>query len=382
MAFPKTIHIFCRVIDNFGDIGVCWRLARQLVDEYQAEVRLWVDSLASCHKICSEVDPLLDRQRVQDIELVRWHHNSALTYLHDVADLVIEAFGCELPAAYIESMAGRTKKPVWLNLEYLSAEPWVEECHAMQSLYPSLPLTKYFFFPGFSERTGGLLRERDLIARRRAFQQSRAATDDFFDKLGVRPDKGALKISLFCYPAAPVSSLFNTLQESERSCMCLIPEGVATESVSAFLQKPPTVDARATRGSLTVQVLPFVDQPDYDRLLWACDLNFVRGEDSFVRAHWAGRPFVWNIYPQTENAHHVKLNAFLDRYTCSLPPGITEAVFGAWRSWNGDSEAHASWHTYLADLPALGVHTENWAEQLCKNGDLASSLIGFARKIG
>ena len=47
-------------------------------------------------------------------------------------------------------------------------------------------------------------------------------------------------------------------------------------------------------------------------MLWACDLNLVRGEDSLVRALWAGQPFVWHIYPQHDNAHHAKLDAFLD----------------------------------------------------------------------
>ncbi|MBY0444112.1 MAG: elongation factor P maturation arginine rhamnosyltransferase EarP, partial [Burkholderiales bacterium] len=35
--------IFCRVIDNYGDIGVCWRLARQLSFEHGFAVRLMVD---------------------------------------------------------------------------------------------------------------------------------------------------------------------------------------------------------------------------------------------------------------------------------------------------------------------------------------------------
>ena len=39
--------IFCTVVDNYGDIGVCWRLARQLAAEHGFAVRLWVDDLAS-----------------------------------------------------------------------------------------------------------------------------------------------------------------------------------------------------------------------------------------------------------------------------------------------------------------------------------------------
>jgi uncharacterized repeat protein (TIGR03837 family) len=382
MTFPRTVHIFCRVIDNFGDIGVSWRLARQLADEYRFEVRLWVDNLASCHKICTQVDPLLDVQRVEGVEIVHWTGSMHAPHFHETADLVIEAFGCELPPHYIGAMARRTPKPVWINLEYLSAEPWVEGCHTMQSLYPSLPLVKYFFFPGFSNKTGGLLRERDLLARRTVFQNTPGTAGAFLESLGVTCDKGAFKISLFCYPDAPVAALFDALQEDASPCICLVPQGVAVDAVSAFLQKPATVGASATRGSLTVQILPFLDQPDYDKLLWACDLNFVRGEDSFVRAHWAGRPFVWNIYPQAEHAHQAKLNGFLERYTQSMPDNVAQTVVGAWRSWNGDTSINATWQAYRAAMPELVSHTGSWVEQICKNGDLACNLISFAKKIG
>ncbi|HET9045379.1 MAG TPA: elongation factor P maturation arginine rhamnosyltransferase EarP, partial [Casimicrobiaceae bacterium] len=37
--------VFCKVVDNFGDAGVCWRLARQLVAEHDLAVTLWIDVL-------------------------------------------------------------------------------------------------------------------------------------------------------------------------------------------------------------------------------------------------------------------------------------------------------------------------------------------------
>ena len=92
--------------------------------------------------------------------------------------------------------------------------------------------------------------------------------------------------------------------------------------------------AARTRGALTVRVLPFVPQDDYDRLLWACDVNFVRGEDSFVRAQWAGQPFLWHIYLQDENLHHVKLRAFLQRYAADADGPIDSlAAGGAGLEW-------------------------------------------------
>jgi uncharacterized repeat protein (TIGR03837 family) len=110
--------------------------------------------------------------------------------------VVIEAFGCELPAAYVEAMAGSARAPIWLNLEYLSAEAWVAGCHGLPSPHPRLPLVKHFFFPGFGPGTGGLLRERDYEAKR-----SRFDAGAFRAEFGLPPKAGdETTISLFSYP--------------------------------------------------------------------------------------------------------------------------------------------------------------------------------------
>ncbi|MDB5764402.1 MAG: hypothetical protein JWQ21_3397 [Herminiimonas sp.] len=381
MVFPESIHIFCRVVDNFGDIGVCWRLSRQFAGEYGIDVTLWVDDLASFRRICAEVDPEHDVQRMQGVVVRRWRDRFGPVAPDDIADVVIEGFGCELPSGYIDAMARRSRKPAWINLEYLSAESWVDGCHAMQSLYPSLPLTKYFFFPGFSDKTGGLLMERDLIARRTAFQGDPEAVAGFLKNIGMNVFGDICKISLFCYPSAPLDALFDALQSGIRPAVCLVPQGVASDAVGAFLQQPALPGASATRGGLTVQVVPFLDQPDYDKLLWACDLNFVRGEDSLVRAQWAARPFIWQIYPQEEGAHQVKLNAFLARHTARMPAGLAQTVTDAWQAWNGGGSA-IPWAELRPALPQLTAHMDDWTRHLRLNGDLASNLIEFVRKIG
>jgi uncharacterized repeat protein (TIGR03837 family) len=377
-----SVHLFCRVVDNFGDISVCWRLARQLCSEYALDVALWVDDLESFHKICPDVEPRCDEQTVAGVIVKRWSDQFGMVAADEVANVVIEAFACELPAAYINAMAARKPQPVWINLEYLSAENWVEGCHTMASRHPSLPLTKYFFFPGFSEKTGGLLAERDLLQRAIAFQNDPQAIAAFFSELGIPAASQMQKISLFCYENAPVSALLNCLQASGTPTMCLVPEGVAKEAVGAFLQTSPHAGASATRGGLTVQVVPFMDQPQYDKLLWACDLNFVRGEDSFIRAQWAARPFVWQIYPQEEEAHWIKLNAFLARYTEHLPSDIKMSIVDAFHAWNEGENIDKSWQAIQAALSKWTLHANQWAQQLSKNGDLAANLVQYIKKIG
>ena len=184
--------IFCTVIDNYGDIGVCWRLARQLAAEHDCRVRLWVDDLQVFQPLCPQLDPQLAIQQVLGVEIRRWE-----TPFPEITpgNIVVEAFACNIPDGFVTAMARREPRPVWINLEYLSAENWVAECHALPSPHPRLPLTKYFFFPGFTCDTGGLLRENDLLARRQAFKNSPELQAEFWRELGFSaPHADALRI--------------------------------------------------------------------------------------------------------------------------------------------------------------------------------------------
>ena len=133
-------------------------------------------------------------------------------------------------------------------------------------------------------------------------------------------------------------------------------------------------------GRLELRIVPFVPQPDYDELLWACDVNFVRGEDSFVRAQWAARPMAWHIYPQEEDVHHVKLGAFLDIYCAGLAAAPAAAVREFFRAWNGDGALTGElWERWLGFLPELRCHALQWQKKLIKQQDLCSRLVQFCR---
>jgi uncharacterized repeat protein (TIGR03837 family) len=386
---PLSLAIFCKVVDNYGDIGICWRLARQFHREHGIAVTLWVDDLYSFRRIWPAVAVAAAAQVVDGVQVRHWAGQDGEFAPGDVADIVIEFFGVDIPPAYVAAMAQCEPRPVWINYEGLSAEEWVEGCHALPSMHPRLKLTKHFFFPGFTARTGGLLRERGLLDARDAFQADAAAQAAFLGGLGVNAaDMDALKVSLFCYPHAPVRALFEAWAEGTRRVTCLVPEGVAREQVAAFLGKEAVAGACLARGRLTVRVVPFVPQHDYDRLLWACDLNIVRGEDSWVRAQWAGRPFVWHIYPQDENLHHVKLRAFLEKHTGDAGHFTSLAEFSL--HWNGargnGADEHRSdwpvlWRSLQADLPALGCRAMEWQALMLENGDLVSNLLHFARSL-
>nr|WP_225776840.1 elongation factor P maturation arginine rhamnosyltransferase EarP [Pseudomonas sp. Marseille-Q3773] len=375
-----TWDIFCTVVDNYGDIGVTWRLARQLVAEHGLAVRLWVDDLRAFVRLCPGADAALDQQWQEGVEIRHWPADWQPVA---TADVVIGAFGCRLPAGYIEALATRPLPALWLNLEYLSAEDWVEGCHGLPSPQGN-GLRTVFFFPGFTAGTGGLLREAPLLARRAAFEADPAQRAAFLAGLGVQLQTGVRLISLFAYENPHLAGWLDALAEDTRPSHLLVPEGRILGDLCAWLGEPTLpVAAVRQRGALTVQVLPFVSQDDYDRLLWCCDFNAVRGEDSFVRAQWAGRPLLWHIYVQEENAHWEKLEAFLALYRQGLSDAAAEALVDLWRAWNLDSrtqrDMHAAWAELLAHWAELQAHARHWCAKQAAQPDLAMTLVQFYR---
>jgi len=373
--------IFCRVVDNYGDVGVSWRLARALAREHRKDVRLWLDDVAVLARLRPELDPGSEGQRLEGVEVRKLRDTFGT---EDVADVVVETFGCDPPDSYVQAMVGRAPVARWINLEYLSAEEWVEGSHGLPSPNPRLPLTKHYFFPGFTGRTGGLLREADLLARRDAFQTEPGAQAAFWTALtGAVPPGGALKVSLFSYEGAPVAPLVAACARLPIPVWIVAPEGVAARLLEAAFE---TGEAERC-ADLEAFVVPFLPQDRYDELLWACDVNFVRGEDSFVRAQWAARPFVWHIYPTEDNAHWVKLGAFLARYTAGLERAHAGAVTALWEAWNRrdgapsrDAETQAfpgAWAEFAGRREALEAHAGKWAAGLALRRDLAAAIVDF-----
>lgn len=360
--------IFCKLIDNYGDIGVSWRLCADLAARGQ-QVRLWVDDASALAWMAP--------QGCAGVQVLPWSADTlAILRTTPRADVVIEAFGCELDPAWIAHYArpgsgleqASARLPVWINLEYLSAEAFVERCHGLPSPVlhgPAKGLTKYFFYPGFTTKTGGLLRESDLAQRQSAFDRAAWLAQQGIDFTGQR------LISLFCYEPPALDALLKQLIQGRQPTQLLVTAGRAQAGVRALLQQrigqSPSADAI---GALTVTWLDPMSQRDYDHLLWSCELNFVRGEDSLVRALWAGKPFIWNIYEQADNAHHAKLEAFLT--LLNAPPSLRQFH----QVWNAVAKA---------SLPALEL--ESWGatvlaarERLRQQPDLTQQLLQFVEK--
>jgi uncharacterized repeat protein (TIGR03837 family) len=266
------------------------------------------------------------------------------------------------------------KQPLWINLEYLSAESWAIDCHLMPSVHPQTGLVQHFWFPSFSRKSGGLLREADLIDKRDEFQNIAQHQEAFWSQINILDShKFDRRFSLFSYENKAIYSLLNDLANDKKSTLLLVPEGKALADISCWADKPLTQGSRITKDALTLIVLPFLNHQDYDQLLWACDLNFVRGEDSFIRAQWAVKPFIWHIYPQDEDAHLVKLNAFINTVA-----SVHQNHF--WQqsilNWNIPDPEY-DWSNALRHLPEWRLMAQEWQSYLSAQPSLTTKLMHF-----
>lgn len=355
--------IFCRVVDNLGDVGVSWRLAYGLGQRGQ-RVRLWVDEPAPLAWMAPGGAP--------GVEWTRW---AAPFPEIEPADVVVETFGGDLPPQVLRRMAARAVGAapapahvhVWIDVEYLSAEPWVARSHGLPSpQFHGLGsgLTRWFFFPGFTPDTGGLLREPGLLEARAAFDR-----DAWLGARGAARRPGERVLVVFCYDEQPA---FSQLPEA-------FEEAAGPGPVLVLLTPGPAqrlATGRQWAGHVRVHALPWLTQDDFDRLLWSADLCTVRGEDSLVRAIWAGVPFLWQAYPQHDGVHTAKVEAMLA--ALDAPPEVAEPLAQAWRAWNGGARRVDGPRLRLPRLGQWGEAVRAWRDRLAAQPDLVSQLLAFA----
>jgi uncharacterized repeat protein (TIGR03837 family) len=349
--------IFCQIVDNYGDAGVCWRLARSLTSLHGQEVRIFCDDLPTLNLLASGVDEVIKSK----VSMQPWEASfSNSRHPVETPDVVIEAFGCELPRRYLAGLLIAPKKPLIINLEYLSAEPWIIDFHKKASPQAH-GIPKYFYFPGFQQNAGGIL--MDPVPE--------PVTPEHPIPVHLKPSWSQLRpntkrISIFCYPSAPLLKWLEDLGKSGENFDIVLTHGMLEQL------KLSSANPIVLPNFIKLISIPFVSQDEYDWVLTHCDFNIVRGEDSFVRAQLAGKPFIWHIYPQEDRIHEVKLAAFLDLYLDGAPQELRLAVIAA-MTWAMPSQ-------WLPSLDSWNTHSKAWqADLLEKQGDggLAARLLGF-----
>ena len=394
--------IFCEVIDNYGDVGVCWRLSRDLAGRGH-KVRLWLNDSHALAWMAPQLRPTAAPGLGAGPLALFTSQDGAIT-VHDwsvaghapaasLSEVVIEAFGCRPPEAFLRGMAEHAAAgaaPVWVNLEYLSAQDYVERSHGLRSPVcdgPAAGLSKWFYYPGFTTATGGLLREPGLTQARDDFRLRDQAA--WLQRLGLACQAQDRLVSLFCYAQAPVSALLEQLtqhaqalwQDQGAQVWVLTTPGHATALAQRW-----QAQSQAARGGrqaghpgLRFHALAHLSQCDFDRLLWACDLNLVRGEDSAVRALWAARPHLWQLYPQDDGAQLDKWHAFAQKWMHQWPTPVHDCLWQWGLFLNGGRESAPE-----QPLPdwwspeAAWRQASAWAStQLAAQRDLVTQLTEF-----
>lgn len=308
----KTLDIFCEIIDNYGDIGVVYRTAKELQKIFpKSKIRVFLNRLDEFKKINSQVLDL-PLQNIDGIEYITFDYlrdnaNELLT-----AQVIIEAFGCQIPEEYMEIAYDNSE--LLINLEYLSAEDWIEDFHLQSSPLGKGKLKKVFFMPGFTEKSGGVIADSNYLERiQRVLENKELYEKKYLSDIEDRENK--IVGTLFSYEKN-FTPLLEDLKKLDKDVVILAMGEKTQDSLRKILKNFSIEDFRNSLkyGKIEIRFLNFLNQEEYEELINIVDFNFVRGEDSFIRAVLTGKPYMWHIYCQEEYAHMDKIEGFLDKY--------------------------------------------------------------------
>lgn len=388
----RGMDIFCQVIDNFGDVGVVYRLANQLKKKYR--IRIFIDSL----KELALLNPLVDSEReIQEIDGIEF---STYSYLEKnwknivPREIIIEAFGCEIHEEYYRK--AKEKSRLLINLEYLSSEKWTLDFHRVESLIGAKTLRKFFYIPGLLPESGGVLFQREKIeeVKKISLEEKQSRLDKYLENFPREFRKGKRIGTIFSYEKN-FSKLFETLNSQKEETILLLMGERTHSSIREILEKSKEKSGLEEKGGVIrygkvyMEYYPFIPQEQYDELMLLTDFNFVRGEDSFVRAVLSGVPFLWHIYFQEEGVHMEKLRGFLmalDEYFEKYSQGEYEEVLKKYkkimceyneRTGNNLEITSENYEDFFRNLGQLKKMMEQYSDYIVKNHDLVEKLDRF-----
>ena len=344
----RSIDIFCQVIDNYGDVGVAYRLAREFKRVYpNKKLRFIINQMEELNLI----------KKSEEIEIITYQD---ISKIENSADLIIESFGCEIPKEYMDRALKKSK--LIINLEYFSAEKWVDDFHLQESFLGE-NLKKYFFIPGLSKKSGGILLDNEFLERKKKVTKNKGY---YLKKIGIN-EKYDLIGSVFSYEKN-FDFLIEELKKLDKKILLLILSEKTQKNFIKYFDNVNNYD------KIKFVKLPFFTYDKYEELLALCDFNLVRGEDSFVRALLLGKPFLWHIYPQEGNTHIKKLESFLEKY-CPNNKELKETFINY--NINKDNFSY-----FFKNFKGIQEHNKEYANYLIENCNLIEKLINFIENIG
>ncbi|MEE3435161.1 MAG: elongation factor P maturation arginine rhamnosyltransferase EarP [Treponema sp.] len=415
-SISADLTILCKVVDNFGDIGFVYRLAKNLVQlNPQREIRIAVDNLAAFNKIESRVDPALAEQVLEvacaDSLLVQEGADKAgnegkpktagrlkifdatnaavcaREWTKKPARVILECFQCGRPDWLEALLFDGVTRALIINIDYLTAEDYAEEFHRLKSGTRSPLVRKVNFMPGFTAKTGGLILDAAAESARKAMTlrtaneskpKSAPATENGFITKTAGP-----QILMFSYPK-DFAPIIRAILRWNKAAQVNLAQGAGKES---FLAANENCLQGQKAGGLFVRELPFLSQEEWDKNLYAQDILFVRGEDSLSRACLSGKPFVWQAYLQDDNYHLVKVRALLERMRPYFAPEDFSALENFWLLYNGAESSgkpetvgaamEEACYGFLKRSDKMKAGFEAFARSLFELGNFAEKLDEF-----
>ena len=364
------IAILCKVVDNYGDIGFAYRLARALSAlDGGIRIRFVIDNLASFALLAPGIDSHAALQQYENWAVFDWNAASVCTasFSESMPKIVLQCFQCPYPE-WLETLLFDKKNTAVVhvvNIDYLTAEDYAEDFHCLKSLTRSSRVQKVNFMPGFTSKTGGLLLDR----------KSACVT--------VKKNPYEFSVLIFGYARdyAPVVRALCAFEAEKRKSderFKLCAYAATGQGQDAFMKAYADSNAH-----FAAERLPFLAQSEWDDLLYAMDALFIRGEDSLSRACLSGVPFVWQAYPQEDDYQLVKVEALLHRIKDFFPPDDFAIVEDAWKLYNASGTAFCDTEKALfAFLEAscrIKKYFAAFASALIANGDFACSLLDYLR---
>ncbi len=368
------ITILCKVVDNFGDIGFVYRLARSISDLCpNPKLRIVADNLKSFSLLCPEIDPTKDEQNANGWQIFNWNAEKTCleSFRKNPPKIILECFQCGRPE-WLETLLFTEKIPniaQIIMIDYLTAEPYAETFHKLQSLTRSAKVQKVNFMPGFTEKTGGLILDKPFLS---ALKKRTDKNEEFFN------------ILFFGYPrnySPVIHALQNFNNKNEKKINLLLAKGAGFDSFMAAYK----TEKSAEKNLFALKELPFLPQTEWDALLTKTPLLFIRGEDSLSRACLCGVPFVWHAYPQTEEYQLVKVNALLDRMSIHFLTEDFKIIRKCWQIYNTTNAApqklENALNNFLQNYKKLCRGFKEFSDSLLKNGDLTEHLLEFIKSL-
>lgn len=364
-------EIFCDPIDNYGDVGFCWRLARELVDRFNCSVVFRTRDVDLACKFAQNSEEIKET-----IFISGWDESK--NDEKPPADFLLAGFSCALPESTISRIMVKDKKPILINIEYLSAENWVESFHGKPSIDNIEGMKIFFYFPGFTEKTGGLLREKSVF---QSGDNNRSREKYFSGKFHFFENSDKFTIFIFSYEAPWIKNLLNLWIKSNKPVRLVVIDKKIIKNISCVIGLDFNEQGSYQFGNLEIVVLPFLSHFDFDVLLNISDFNIVRGEDSLVRALWAMKPFLWDIYKQENDDHLNKLFSFNEILTKKWPHRIAEIYFDLSLRWNTGKFSQKDWVELVKEIDLFKYNIENYVEKLKNQEDMATSLMKFCHSV-